>query len=91
MRDAVTSGSATRADLAEFKGEITSEFAEFKGEMKSEFAKFKGEITSELAEFKGEIRAEFAAVRSEITSVKVWLMTTTIAVGGVIIATVAFF
>ena len=94
MRDAVTTGTATRADLAEFKGEITSEFAELKGE----FAEFKGEITSEFAElkgefakFKGETKAEFAAVRSEITSMKVWLMTTTIAVGSIIIAAVAFF
>ncbi|MCY3875772.1 MAG: hypothetical protein OXF88_15980 [Rhodobacteraceae bacterium] len=113
MRDAVISGTATRADLTEFKGEIKSEFAEFKGEITSEFAEFKGEITSEFAEFKNQVtsefaelrgefaefksetKAEFAAVRSEmkaeIASMKVWLMTTTIAVGGIIIAAVALF
>ena len=102
MRDAVISGTATRADLTEFKGEIKSEFAEFKGEITSEFAEFKNQITSEFAElrgefaeFKSETKAEFAAVRSEmkaeIASMKVWLMTTTIAVGGIIIAAVALF
>ena len=102
MRDAVISGTATRADLTEFKGEIKSEFAEFKGEITSEFAEFKNQVTSEFAElrgefaeFKSETKAEFAAVRSEmkaeIASMKVWLMTTTIAVGGIIIAAVALF
>ena len=113
MRDAVTSGTATRADLielkaeinaefAKFKAEINSEFAEFKAEINSEFVEFKGEIISEFAEFKAEVRDEIAKVKGEITelrgemkaenaSMKVWLMTTTIAVGGIIIAAVAFF
>lgn len=80
MRDAVISGTATRADLVEFKSEITSEFAEFKSEVRDEISGVK----SEISELRGEMKAENA-------SMKVWLMTTTIAVGGIIIAAAALF
>ncbi len=58
-----------RAEIADLRGEVRTEFANvrgeitvLRGEMRTEFANVRGEI----ADLRGEMRTEFAAVRGEL-------------------------
>ncbi len=67
MRDAITRGTGTKADLTEFRAETKAETTK---------------LRSEMGELRNELKADCAPLI-------VWLMSTTIAVGGIIIAAVA--
>ncbi len=49
IKDGVTGGVATRADLAELRSELRSDMSELRGEMQSNLAELRGELRSDIA------------------------------------------
>ena len=67
--DAAREIFATKADLAEFRGEVKTdiaevrtEVAEFRAEVKTDIA----EVRTEVAEFRAEVKADMAELRGEV-------------------------
>ncbi len=76
VRDGITGGVATKADIHEVRGEIAqvraevkTEIAEFRAEVKTEIAQVRTEIAevrTEIAESKAEVRTEIAESKAEV-------------------------
>ena len=62
VRTGVTGGVATKADMAELRGEIKADMAQLRGEMEVKFAEIDGRF--------GQINERFNTVRSDILWVK---------------------
>jgi predicted nucleic acid-binding Zn-ribbon protein len=58
--------TATKADLADLKGELKTDMAALRGELKGEMAEMKAELKSEMAEMKIGLRSEMAALGGEL-------------------------
>ncbi|MCY4538396.1 MAG: hypothetical protein OXE52_09240 [Chloroflexi bacterium] len=57
---------ATKADLAEFRGDIRTEMAEWRGELRAEHATLRGEMTTDNANLRSELKEEIANLRGEL-------------------------
>ena len=57
---------ATKADLAELRGDIRTEMAELRGELRADNATLRGEMTTDNANLRSELRDEIGNVRSEV-------------------------
>ena len=57
---------ATKADLAELRGDIRTEMAELRGELRADNATLRGEMTTHNANLRSELRDEIGNVRSEV-------------------------
>ena len=66
VKQAVTGELATKANLAELKGELRTEIAELKGELKTEIADLRSELRTEIADLRSELKTEIADLRSEL-------------------------
>ncbi len=62
VRDGITGGVATKADIHEVRGEIAQVRAEVKTEISA--------VRTEIAESKAEVKTEIAQVRTEIAEVR---------------------
>ena len=57
---------ATKADLAELRGDIRTEMAALRGELRADNATLRGEMTTDNANLRSELRDEIGNVRSEL-------------------------
>lgn len=83
---------ATRSDVARLRGEfedLRGEFADLRGEfenLRGEFA----DLRNEFVDLRSEVRGEIAALRVELHDAMrnqiIWLVSTMIAIAGVVIA-----
>ena len=57
---------ATKADLAELRGDNRTEMAEFRGDLRADHASLRGEMTTDNAKLRGELKEEISKLRSEL-------------------------
>lgn len=55
-----------RAEIADLRGEMTTEFAKVRGEMDAGLAGLRGDMTTEFAKVRGEMATGFAVLRQEM-------------------------
>ena len=76
MRDAVTFGAATKADIGDVRREVASVKAELKediADVRREVADVKAELKEDIAGVKAELKEDIADVRREVDSLRVEL------------------
>ena len=76
MRDAVTFGAATKADIGDVRREVAGAKAELKediADVRGEVAGLRAELKEDIASVKAEIKEDIADVRREIASHRVEL------------------
>jgi hypothetical protein len=68
---------ATKAEMADLRGEIKAEVADLRGELKAEIGDLRGEVTTQIASVRAEIaglrtagQADFASVKSELAVIR---------------------
>ena len=66
IKDGVTGGVATKADLAELRGAMTHDMAELRGAMTHDMAELRGAMTHDMAELRGAMTHDMAELRSEL-------------------------
>jgi hypothetical protein len=77
--EAVLPTLATKADVAELRGEMRTGFAEVRGEMRTGFAEVLGEMRAGFAELRGEMRNGFADVYTSMADHRADILRWTIA------------
>ncbi|MDE0698278.1 MAG: DUF1640 domain-containing protein [Boseongicola sp.] len=66
IKDGVTGGVATKADLAELRGAMTHDMAELRGAMTHDMAELRGAMTHDMAELRSELKTDMAELRGEL-------------------------
>ncbi len=57
---------ATKADLAELRGDMRTEMAELRGELRAEHATLRGEMTTDNANLRSELKEDIAALATKV-------------------------
>lgn len=57
---------ATKADLAELRGDIRTEMAELRGELRADNATLRGDMTTDNAKLRGDLKDEISNLRIEL-------------------------
>ena len=57
---------ATKADLAELRGDLRTEMAELRGDLRAEYATLRGEMTTDNANLRSELKDDIANLRNEL-------------------------
>lgn len=58
--DAVLPHLATKADVADLRGELSAEIARTRGDLSSEIARTRGDLSAEIADTRGNLAASIA-------------------------------
>ncbi|MDE0698279.1 MAG: hypothetical protein OXH76_20870 [Boseongicola sp.] len=87
IKDGVTGGVATKADMAELRGAMTHDIAELRGELKADMAALRGELKTDMAELRSEMRTSMSAQETRLT----WrIVLVNAAFAGIVIAAVGW-
>jgi hypothetical protein len=64
--DAALPHLATKADLAEMRGELSGEIARVRGDLSAQIVGARGDISVEIARVRGELATEIATTRGDL-------------------------
>jgi hypothetical protein len=78
--DAIRENVATKADLAELRGELKRDIVELRAELKGDIAALRAELKSDIAALRTELKSDVAAGKAEILK---WMFAqTVVTIGG---------
>jgi ribosomal protein L29 len=64
--EAVLPTLASKADIADLRGELKTDISELRGELKSDISELRGELKTDISELRGELKTEIGELRGEL-------------------------
>lgn len=68
LSEAMTVGTALKADLEDVRSDLKTEIADARSDLKADIADVRSDLKAEIADVRSELKAEILEVRSELKS-----------------------